>query len=154
MIRSKKIPPIVLQNFDIANSNYYVPSPIDQLPLDTVTDTDGNTLYVFQNDISLLFNQERLSNLGADNIKKFFDSLVPKSTALAELRKKCSDADLVNLCKSRYIQTPSEILAWSNYLNANYSQLVQEIRSEAEQEQLRKQEQQQVVDNTVSPSVE
>ncbi len=145
MIRSKKIPPITLRNYDMINSYLYQSSPIDQLPLDSITDSEGNTLRVVQNDISLLFNQERLSNLGADNIKKFFDSLVPKSTALSELRKKCSDNDLVNLCKSRYLQTPSEILAWSNYLNENYSMLVQQIRTEAEQQLISKHS-----ENTVS----
>ncbi len=153
MIREKIIPPVTLRNYDMVNTNMYKASPIDQLPLDTVTDEEGNTLHVIQNDIALLFNQERLNNLGEDNVKKFLDSLTPKSNALAELRKKCSDKDLVNLCKSRYLQTPSEILAWSNYLNNNYSTLVNEIRVEAEQKQL---EQQQQVENntTVSPNVE
>lgn len=72
------------------------------------------------NDIGLLFNQKRLDKLGKDGVTSFLNSLVPKSDSLSKLRKKCTDQELIAICKSRYIQTPSELLAWSDYLNYNY----------------------------------
>lgn len=49
---------------------------------------------------------------------------------MSELRKKVSDTDLLSFCKSRYIQTPSELRAWSNYLNTEMSDLVQKYADE------------------------
>lgn len=116
--------------FDLIHSNLVSTSPIDAVIPESV-EIDGQTSYFISSDISLLFNQERLSSLGSDNIKKFFDCMAAKSSSLSELRKKCSDSDLLNLCKSRYIQTPSELLSWSKYLNANFENLMQEVKSKS-----------------------
>lgn len=118
-------------NFDLVHSNLVQVSPIDAVPLQSVSNDDGSADYFVGNDIALLFNQERLTSLGPDTIKKFFDNLQNSSSSnsLKELRSKCSDSDLLNLCKSRFIQTPSELLSWSNYLNENYNQLVNSLKS-------------------------
>lgn len=100
-------------------------------------------------DIYMLFNQHRLASLGKDTIQAWLNTLTPRSDALAQLRSKCSDEQLMQLCKSRYIQSPSELLAWSEYLNANYEQLVgdvktaQQVAAEAAQKQAQMQAQQQ-----------
>ena len=80
-------------------------------------------------DIYMLFNQQRLSSLGKDTIQAWLNTLTPRSDALAQLRAKCSDEQLMQLCKSRYIQSPSELLAWSEYLNVNYEQLVGDVKA-------------------------
>lgn len=96
-------------------------------------------------DIYMLFNQQRLASLGKDTIQAWLNTLTPRSDALAQLRAKCSDEQLMQLCKSRYIQSPSELLAWSEYLNANYEQLVGDVKAaqqaaaEASQEQAQQQ---------------
>lgn len=82
------------------------------------------------NDIYLLLNQNRLSALGEDNVKKILDSIASQSSPMSELRKKVSDSDLLSFCKSRYIQTPSELRSWSNYLNTEMSDLVQKYADE------------------------
>lgn len=92
----------------------------------------------YVNDIYLLFNQRRLLSAGVDTINAWLNTLTPRSDALSELRKKCTDEQLMQLCKSRYIQSPSELLAWSDYLLNNY----QDILSEAEQQMLQQQQQQ------------
>ncbi len=115
---------------DKLHTNIVQRSPVDVVRYDVIEHSDGAKCVVSFNDIALLFNQERLSNLGTDGVKNFLDNLQKRSGSLANLRKKCSDKDLLALCKSRYIQTPSELLAWSNYLDANYTQLIQQIKED------------------------
>lgn len=122
-----------LTDFDILNQKQATPNVVDALCVDTVTDSNGNVCAVsLQSDISLLFNQKRLEDtLGRDGMKKFFDDMAARSTPLSELRSKISDDDLAALCKSRYLQTPSEILSWSKYLNDNYQSLMESVKSRA-----------------------
>lgn len=77
--------------------------------------------------IHLLFNQQRLSNLGQGAAQKFLDSLQPQSNALAELRQKCSDDDLMQMIKSRYLQSPAEILCWCREMQRNVDKFNSEV---------------------------
>lgn len=80
-------------------------------------------------DIYLLFHQKRLENLGIDTINNWLKSLTPQSDALSSLRSKCTDEELLSLVKSRHIQSQSELLAWSNYLEQNYSALLEKVQT-------------------------
>lgn len=101
---------------------FYQPPIYDSLLVNYSKSLDAVSV---SNDIYLLLNQNRLSALGEDNVKKILDSIGSQNSAMSELRKKVSDSDLLSFCKSRYIQTPSELRAWSNYLNSEMSALVQ-----------------------------
>lgn len=106
---------------------FYQPPIYDSLLVNYSKSLDAVSV---SNDIYLLLNQNRLSALGEDNVKKILDSIGSQSSAMSELRKKVSDSDLLSFCKSRYIQTPSELRAWSNYLNTEMSDLVQKFVDE------------------------
>lgn len=118
-------------DFDIVHSVPVSPSIVDPLCVDVTTNPDGSIASVaFSSDISLLFNQKRLEDcLGRDGLKKFFDDMSARSPALTSLRQKISDDDLAAMCKSRYLQSASEILSWSNYLNENYHHLMDVVKS-------------------------
>ena len=103
-----------------AVAELYQPSPIDDLLIIDGVDLDGELTNTHVNDVFLLFNQQRLSGLGIDTINSWLASLTPKNDDLAELRAKCSDEQLLSLVKSKYIQSPSELEAWSTYLNTHY----------------------------------
>ena len=105
---TKLLQPSLLAQFQTEKRSYFVGA-------------DKRECITFHDDIYMLFNQMRLvgSGVGADTIKAWLDTLTPKSDALSQLRKKCSDDDLMSVIKSRYIQSPSELLAWSEYLNDN-----------------------------------
>lgn len=119
---------IVFNATDISHSNMCVSPLFEDLLTEETTAANGDVSSVrVCNDISLLFNQQRLESLGREGIKQFLDSLTPKSPSLASLRSKISDADLLKVCKSRYIQSPSELLAWSSYLDTLLSDIKQEI---------------------------
>lgn len=120
---------LVYNDFDSSHYNKITPNVVDNLCVNVQKLADGSDVVFLDSDVSLLFNQERLNEtLGRDGIKHFFDSLSSRSVPLTELRSKISDEDLANICKSRYLQQPSEILAWSEYLNNNYSDLLSQIR--------------------------
>lgn len=118
-------------DFDISHSVPVSPNIVDALCVDVSKYSDGSVKSVhFSSDISLLFNQKRLENsLGRDGLKKFFDDMAARSPALTSLRQKISDDDLAAMCKSRYLQSASEILSWSNYLNENYKTLMDTVKS-------------------------
>lgn len=77
--------------------------------------------------IHVLFNQQRLDNLGPTAVKSFLDSLVPQSNDLSELRSKCSDDDLMKMIKSRHLQSPAEILHWCRYMKQNIDEFNSEV---------------------------
>lgn len=118
-------------DFDIVHSVPVSPSIVDPLCVDVHRNEDGSVASVaFSSDITLLFNQKRLEDtLGRDGLKKFFDDMSARSPALSSLRQKISDDDLAAMCKSRYLQSASEILSWSNYLNENYKNLMESVKS-------------------------
>lgn len=111
-------------------------SPIQPFLTRTQSYFDGDDkkeAVCYVDDIYMMFNQHRLSSLGVgnDTIQAWLDSLAPKSDSLRQLRDKCSDEDLMRLCKSRYLQTPSELLAWSQYLNDNYEELMDRLERDS-----------------------
>lgn len=119
---------LVYNDFDSTHYQKITPNVVDNLCVNIQKLADGSDVVFLDSDVSLLFNQERLNEtLGRDGIKHFFDSLSSRSVPLTELRSKISDDDLASICKSRYLQQPSEILAWSEYLNNNYSELLSQI---------------------------
>ena len=128
LVQQKKTS-LVYNDFDSTHYHKITPNVVDNLCVNFQKLADGSDVVFLDSDVSLLFNQERLNDtLGRDGIKHFFDSLSSRSVPLTELRSKISDDDLASICKSRYLQQPSEILAWSEYLNNNYSDLLCQIR--------------------------
>ena len=85
--------------------------------------------------IIMLFNQERIDNLGSMAAKELLDSLANKSDSIVELRKKCSDEELLSMIKSRYLQTPSEIMAYCRYIEGNVDSFNAELKQLVEHQQ-------------------
>ena len=113
-------------SFDAKRSECYVPSPVT--PVRIVKLPDG--VVKFCNDVHLLFNQERLNKLlGADTLQSWLGSLDSNYRKAVDTSKLPDDV-VLKFCKSRYIQSPSELLAWSQYLNAEAYNLVKEYNEE------------------------
>lgn len=111
---------------DYRNTSIYQESNIDSFMFQKESD-DSITL---TSDISMLFNQQRLDKLSRDALIQRFDDFAVKNDSLRELRSKLSDDQLISLVKSRYIQTPSELMTYSSYLvhtlDSELSKLVQQ----------------------------
>ena len=83
---------------------------------------DSDNVFHVLNDISLLFNQQRLENrLSPAELREMFNRYSPnKSRYLAQL----DDDTLLSTLKSRHIQSLSEIKSWTEYCIENFDDLV------------------------------
>lgn len=90
----------------------------------------------FIDPVYMLFNQQRLNNLGQLGIEKFLESFIQKDDLLRELRSKCSDEQLASMIKSKYLQSASEITAWCRYMQSHVDEFNAEIKKVMEKENL------------------
>lgn len=111
-----------------------------------VSSADGKKCVKYTDPIYLLFDEQRLKAMGADSAMKYIDSIMSnmRSNPLSELRKNCSDEDLLLTIKSRHLQSPSEILSWSRYMSQN----VKEFQNAVKSAKLAAEEAKQTVDET------
>jgi hypothetical protein len=112
-------------SFDIAHTK--VPVQDKLMQLSTVVNKDGSI--VISNDISLIFNQQRLENkLTASELREYIQRYTPnKSVYTAQL----DDDTLLSTLKSRHIQSLSEMRAWAEYCMENYDSLIKEAEEKA-----------------------
>ena len=121
----------VKYNSDVCIKNMVLrqSSPVDEFYMEKGQPADDEMESVsFVDPIIILFNQERLDSLGEMGVKKFLDSLQQKESSVEALRKQCSDDDLINMLKSRYLQTPSEIMAYCRYIEGNVEKFNEEVK--------------------------
>lgn len=111
--------------FDSKNTR--VPVQDKLMQLSTVVNKDGSI--TISNDITLIFNQQRLENkLSATELREFIQRYTPnKSAYTAQL----DDETLLNTLKSRHIQSLSEMRAWAEYCMENYDSLIKEAEEKA-----------------------
>lgn len=102
----------------ISNAIFREKAIYEDLITTDVKQSDGSTIHYIDSDLILLFNQERLQALGQTAMIEYLNSIVPQSDSLAELRKNCTDEELLSMVKSRHIQSRSDLLAWSKYLDS------------------------------------
>ncbi len=93
-----------------------------------VSKEDGSPMLQVSDPIYLLFNQQRLNSIGAGAVQMWIQQMsAVASNPLAELRKQCSDDDLLTMVKSRHLQSPSEIHAWAQYMTGNMDKFQSEV---------------------------
>lgn len=112
-------------SFDIAHTKVPVQDKLMQLA--TVNNKDGSI--TISNDITLIFNQQRLENkLTASELREYIQRYTPnKSVYTAQL----DDDTLLSTLKSRHIQSLSELRAWAEYCMENFDSLIKEAEEKA-----------------------
>lgn len=90
--------------------------PENKLPDITVISSFGDCLVV-TSDVYDLFNQQRISNLGADVVRDFIARNYPANSAISDTISKMPDDAIMASIKPRNIQSYSELMLWSKYLN-------------------------------------
>lgn len=112
-------------SFDIAHTKVPVQDTLAQLA--TLKDKDGSI--TISNDITLIFNQQRLENkLTVNELREYIQRYTPnKSVYTAQL----DDDTLLSTLKSRHIQSLSEMRAWAEYCMENYDSLIKEAEEKA-----------------------
>ena len=108
-------------------SNFYHPSTLDDFYFQKrKMPRSGNDSLRHTSDIYMLFNQRRLDKMTREALIDHFNSMSLGNDALSQLRSKMTDEQLISLVKSRYIQSPSELMKWSQYLNSLADEKLQE----------------------------
>lgn len=112
-------------SFDSAHTK--VPVQDKLMQLSTVVSKDGSI--VISNDISLIFNQQRLENkLTATELREYIQRYTPnKSVYTAQL----DDDTLLSTLKSRHIQSLSEMRSWAEYCMENCDSLIKDAEEKA-----------------------
>lgn len=104
-------------------------------PVISMVNGEDATRYV--DPIYVLLNQKRLAQVGTDSVKAMVDemnaNLSVSDNPLAELRKQCSDEDLLRTIKSRRIQSPSELLQWARYMRQNSKEFNEHVKKSYEE---------------------
>lgn len=106
---------------------FYVPSPVEFAYVEQTSYPDKTEATIIQTDIAMLFNQTRLDRMTATALTEYLDQTT-------NWRKqgnvgKYTPEQLAMFVKSRYCQSPSELMAWTDYLNMNYDSLTAELQS-------------------------
>lgn len=100
--------------------------PVERLRY--IKDDDGVIHYV--SDVNLLMNAERLRNqLGEESYLNLIRGIQPKKSPYDN---KYTDEQLFTAIKSRFIQTPSEVLAWIESLGSAGDSIRSELDALAE----------------------
>lgn len=118
---------------DMLCSEFRQESPIDQFLFEEL-EFDGVKGVRLTSDIYMLFNQQRLDRLSRESLLSHFESMSVNEPKFGDLRAKLGDDQLISFVKSRFIQSPSELMAWSQYLMSSSDAVVAELAA-AEQEQ-------------------
>lgn len=126
-------------DYDSKKSKFVVRDKL--IVLSSYVDSDG--VFHVLNDISLLFNQQRLENrLSPTELREMFNRYSPnRSRYLAQL----DDDTLLSTLKSRHIQSLSEIKSWTEYCIENFDDLLK-----AQQAKQNESEELQETDDTVA----
>ena len=105
-------------DYDSKKSKYAVKDKL--MSLSCYTDDSG--VFYLLNDITLLFNQQRLENrIAPTELREMFNRFSPnKSRYLAQL----DDDTLLSTLKSRHIQSLSEMKSWTEYCIENFDNLL------------------------------
>lgn len=104
---------IPIQNSDLAPFLSFV-----------LKDRDNNDITVIGSDVSLLFRLQKMREFDNQFDSRNLDSLLSRFRQVSPSASNLSDEELLSIVKSRYLQSPSEIQAWSDYLEQNIEMLV------------------------------
>ena len=70
-----------------------------------------------------------------DRLLAYFENLSVNEPKMRELRSKLSDEQLCSFVKSRFIQSPSELMSWSQYLMSSQDEMIAAAAAEKQAEQ-------------------
>lgn len=104
---------------DVANSATVAEYPEYNLPFLEVPNIDDNTTtsIVIVNEIYDLFNAQRLSGFDNDVIQSIRNNIV-QSSQFSDAISQLSDDEILDSIKPRNLQSPSQLVAWSKYIQS------------------------------------
>lgn len=79
--------------------------------------TEENEAVRIRSDVSMLLHAADMAKkYGTGFVQSMIDMRRPKSSSLQSQMDQMSDAQILDTIKSRHLQSPSELIAWSEYL--------------------------------------
>lgn len=79
--------------------------------------TEENEAVRIRSDVSMLLHAADMAKkYGTGFVQSMIDMRRPKSSAIQSQMDQMSDAQILDTIKSRHLQSPSELIAWSEYL--------------------------------------
>lgn len=126
--------PYNISSKDLRQSEFLENAPVNEFCFERL-EVNGNEVVTLTSDIYMLFNQQRLDRMSKDRLLAYFENLSVTDPKMSELRSKLSDDQLCSFVKSRFIQSPSELMAWSQYLMSSQDEMIAAIAAEKQAEQ-------------------
>lgn len=126
--------PYNISSKDLRQSEFLENSPVNEFCFERL-EVNGNEVVTLTSDIYMLFNQQRLDRMSKDRLLAYFENLSVTDPKMSELRSKLSDDQLCSFVKSRFIQSPSELMAWSQYLMSSQDEMIAAVAAEQQTEQ-------------------
>lgn len=108
---------------ELSQSEFLETSPVNEFCVEKL-EVNGVETIILTSDIYMLFNQQRLDKMTKDRLLAYFENLSVNEPKMCELRSKLSDEQLCSFVKSRFIQSPSELMAWSQYLMSSQDEMI------------------------------
>lgn len=119
---------------ELKQSEFLENSPVNEFCFERL-DKNGTEVVTLTSDIFMLFNQQRLDRMNKDRLLAYFENLLVNEPKMRELRSKLSDEQLCSFVKSRFIQSPSELMSWSQYLMSSQDEMIAAAAAEQQAEQ-------------------
>lgn len=126
--------PYNISSKDLRQSEFLENSPVNEFCFERL-EVNENEVVTLTSDIYMLFNQQRLDRMSKDRLLAYFENLSVTNPKMSELRSKLSDDQLCSFVKSRFIQSPSELMAWSQYLMSSQDEMIAAAAAENQAEQ-------------------
>lgn len=142
----EEVKPYNISSKELKQSEFLENSPVNEFCFERL-DKNGTEVVTLTSDIYMLFNQQRLDRMSKDRLLAYFENLSVNEPKMRELRSKLTDDQLCSFVKSRFIQSPSELMAWSQYLMSSQDEMIAAAAAEQQTEQSAKYE----VDPTQEP---
>jgi hypothetical protein len=81
------------------------------------TENEENEVVRIRSDVSMLLHAADMAKkYGSGFVQSMVDMRRPKSNSLQSQMDQMSDSQILDTIKSRHLQSPSELVAWSEYL--------------------------------------
>lgn len=91
--------------------------------------TEENEAVRIRSDVSMLLHAADMAKkYGSGFVQSMIDMRRPKSSSIQSQMDQMTDAQILDTVKSRHLQSPSELIAWSEYLMDQAKDIEQEAQ--------------------------
>lgn len=121
------------KRYDFCNvRTLYQSGPLDEFLTEELPFGDKKPCVHITSDVSTLLNQKRIDRDLAPAVNEILSNV--RSSDVSDKFGHLSDEEILSCVKSRYIQAPSELIDWSEYLQSQLGHLSEQAQMAAEEQ--------------------